>query len=76
MVDGGDAVGVVGEVVLLGKGKAGSLDVKSNDARARAQARRPIAPQPKTQTVWPAERSARREAWRRTERVSARAATS
>ena len=33
---GGEAVGIVGEVVLLGEGKAGGLDVESNDARGAA----------------------------------------
>ena len=41
-----------------------------------AQARRPIAPTPKTRTFWPGERLARRDAWIRTERGSARAAWS
>jgi hypothetical protein len=43
-------------------------------AFARAQARRPMVPTPKTRTVWPLESSARFDAWRRTESGSARAA--
>lgn len=44
--------------------------------RASAQARRPMAPTPKTRTVWFSWRFARREAWMRTERGSASAAWS
>jgi hypothetical protein len=43
---------------------------------ATAQARRPIAPTPKTRIFWPGVTLARREAWMRTERGSARAAWS
>ena len=41
---------------------------------ARAQARSPMVPTPKTRTVCPLARSARFDAWRRTERGSASAA--
>lgn len=43
---------------------------------ARQHARAPIAPVPRTRTEWPLVRPARREAWTRTERGSARAAFS
>lgn len=43
---------------------------------ARPHARIPIAPAPRTRTEWPLVRPARREAWTRTERGSARAAFS